>query len=283
MKNSAWFKYFSLTTIWIWLGVFAIIPTLMIVAASFLSHSSQDLLKLPFTFSNYEQLFNIVFLKVFWRSLTIAFFCTLICLLIGYPFAYGVARTKKPYNTLLLLLIMIPFWTSSLIRTYAIMTLLKSKGLINSLLLSLGLIHQPLELLYSKLAVFIGLSYDLLPFMILPLYASIEKLDNTLIEAAHDLGAKKLRVFFKIIVPLTMPGIISGSLLVFLPAMTLFYIPVLLGGAKSMLLGNLIENQFLQLTNWPVGSASSTLLIVLIGLLIFLYLPFAKRQDRKVQ
>lgn len=177
---------------------------------------------------------------------------------------------------------MIPFWTSSLIRTYAIMILIKAKGLLNSFLLWLGIIHHPLQLLYSTPAVIIGLIYSLLPFMILPLYSSIEKLDHSLIEAARDLGASKFRVFYKIIIPLTKPGIIGGILLVFLPAMTLFYIPDILGGAKSMLLGNLIENQFLQITNWPLGAATSTLLLVFMTLLILAFWKTIKTTDKEL-
>ena len=165
----------------------------------------------------------------------------------------------------------IPFWTSSLIRSYAIVTILKAKGILNSLFIWFGFIHQPLQLLYSGSAVIVGLVYSLLPFMILPLYANIEKLDMRLIDAARDLGATKLTVFRKVVLPLTMPGIIAGIMLVFLPAMSMFYIPDLLGGAKTLLVGNLIENQFLAARNWPMGSTVSIMLTILMGLMLLAY------------
>jgi spermidine/putrescine transport system permease protein len=161
------------------------------------------------------------------------------------------------------------------------MAILKGQGILNSTLMTLGIIDQPMQLLYSNLAVFIGLTYDLLPFMILPLYANIEKLDDTLLEAARDLGASRLRIFFKIILPLTMSGIMAGLLLVFLPAMTMFYVPDLLGGSKSMLLGNLIENQFLLVTNWPVGSAISIMLIAIMSVLLLIYWRFTKKSGNR--
>lgn len=281
MKSNQWFKHVSITTVWLWLGFFALIPTVLVVTVSFLTSDPDVLFRLPVTINNYLQLLNPSYPKVFFKSIYIAGGTTLLCLLLGYPFAYIIARTKSRFRALLFLLVIIPFWMSSLIRTYAIMAILKAHGLINSTLMALGIIHQPLQLLYSNVAVFIGLTYDLLPFMVLPLYANIEKLDEELIEAAHDLGATWLRTFFKIILPLTIPGILAGILLVFLPAMTLFFIPDLLGGAKSLLLGNLIENHFLLITNWPVGSAISVMLIILMSILILIYWHYSKRSDRQ--
>jgi spermidine/putrescine transport system permease protein len=273
MKYDNSFKYFSLTTIWLWLSIFAIFPLCLVTIASFLSHDHDNLVRLPFTFSNYLNLFNPfhLTLKIFERSFYIAGFCTLICLLLGYPFAFLIARLQSGWKNFLILLIIIPFWTSSLIRTYSMMTLLKAKGVINSILLSLHLIDKPLSLLYSDTAVLIGLVYNLLPFMVLPLLTNIERLDDQLIDAARDLGANRLTTFTKIILPLTMPGILAGCILVFLPAMTIFYIPDLLGGAKSILLGNLIQSQFLISQNWPAGSAMSIVLTLLLGLLLIIY------------
>ena len=282
MKKANYFKVMSITLIGLWLTVFAIVPNCLIIFASFLSHNQQHLLKLPFTFENYHQIFQISYAKVFLQSFWVASIVTAFCLFIGYPFAYLLACTTPRYQTLLLLLIMIPFWMSSLVRTYAIMILLKAKGLINSLLIWMGIIHHPLQLLYSTPAMIIGLIYSLLPFMILPLYASIEKLDDTLIEAARNLGASKTKVFWRIIIPLTKPGIIAGILLVFLPAMTLFYIPEILGGAKSLLLGNLIENEFLQITNWPLGSTMSTLLLLLMAILLLLFWKTIKTSSEEL-
>jgi spermidine/putrescine transport system permease protein len=280
MNSNHHFKHSSLTLVWFWIGVFSLIPTLLVLYVSFLTHDVNNLFRLPLSLLNYSELLNVAYPKILLKSLYIAAGTTLLCLLIGYPFAYIVARVKGEYKSILLLLVIIPFWTSSLIRIYAIMVILKAQGIVNNLLMLLGIIHQPLQILYSNLAVFIGLTYDFLPFMILPLYANIEKLDETLLEAARDLGAKRVRIFFKIILPLTMPGIMAGAMLVFLPAMTMFYIPDLLGGAKSMLLGNLIENQFLLVTNWPLGSAISIVLLLLMSILIFLYWRNSKSEDR---
>lgn len=282
MKKTNYFKVFSIALIGLWLILFAIVPNCLIIIASFLSHNQQYLLKLPFTLNNYYQILHLPYVKVFLESFWISSLVTALCLLIGYPFAYLVANTTPRYQALLLLLVMVPFWMSSLVRTYAIMILLKAKGLINSLLIWMGIIHHPLQLLYNTPATVIGLVYSLLPFMILPLYASIEKLDSTFIEAARDLGASKSRVFWRIIIPLTKPGIIAGVLLVFLPAMTLFYIPEILGGAKSMLLGNLIENEFLQVTNWPLGSAMSTLLLLVMAILLLLFWKTIKTSSEEL-
>lgn len=281
MTETNRFKSFSLTLIWIWLTIFALLPTLLVLIASVLHKDPMALVRLPFTFDNYLHLLNNAYVQIFLKSFQIAGLSTLLCLLIAYPFAYGIAQAKTRYRSLLLLLVIIPFWTSSLIRTYAIMAILKTKGLLNQLLLFAGIIHQPLQLLYSDTAVFIGLVYDLLPFMILPLYSNIEKLDHTLIDAARDLGANKLTIFFRVIFPLTKPGIIAGIILVFLPAMTLFFIPVMLGSAKSILLGNLIQNQFLTLNDWPMGSATSVCLLVIMAILIIVYWRNSRSEDRQ--
>lgn len=275
------FKTFSLSVIWIWLTIFALLPTLLVIIASFLHKDVMTLVSLPFTLQNYSSLFKNAYVRIFLKSFEIAGFSTFICLLIAYPFAYGIAQVKAKYRSLLLLLVIIPFWTSSLIRTYAIMAILKAKGLLNQLLILFGIIHQPLQLLYSDSAVFIGLVYDLLPFMILPLYTNIEKLDHTLIDAARDLGANKMTIFFRVILPLTKPGIIAGIMLVFLPAMTLFFIPVMLGGAKSLLLGNLIQNQFLILNDWPMGAATSVCLLLIVAIFITIYWRNSKNENRQ--
>lgn len=276
MKNDNTFKHFSIATIWIWLGFFALVPNVLVFMTSMLSQGDNELVRLQLTLINYFDLFDTIYLRIFIHSIWLAGLCTLLCLIVGYPFAYILARINDRYKGLLLLLVIIPFWTSSLIRSYAIVTILKAKGMMNSLLLWAGIIHHPLQLLYSGTAVVIGLVYSLLPFMILPLYANIEKLDIRLVDAARDLGAKKIRVFLKVILPLTTPGIIAGVMLVFLPAMSMFYIPDLLGGAKTLLVGNLIENQFLAARNWPMGSTVSIILTLLMGLMLLLYWRSAK-------
>lgn len=266
------FQYFSIGLIWVWLGIFACIPILLVLATSLLSHNvDTDFIQLHLTLQNYIALIDTVYLKIFLHSFYLSGTVTLLCLMLGYPFAYILARMDEKVRGILLLLVIIPFWTSSLIRTYAIVILLKAKGILNAFLIYLGIIHMPLQLLYTNTAVLIGLVYTLLPFMILPLYANIEKLDTELLDAARDLGASRLRMFFKIILPLTWPGILAGCMLVFLPAMSMFYIPDLLGGAKSMLVGNLIEDQFLAAHNWPSGAAVSIMLTLLMGLLLGIY------------
>ncbi len=271
MNHESPFKIFSISINWSWLVIFALLPFCMIGMASFLTHDEKHLLEWPMTLLNYMQLNDSIYLKIFRQSFYLASVCTLICLILGYPFAFMIARIEGRLKNILILLIIIPFWTSSLIRTYSMITMLKPKGIINAILMMLGIIDQPLQILFTDTAVIIGSVYNLLPFMILPLLTNIERLDNQLIDAARDLGANRFTTFRKIILPLTMPGIVSGCLLVFLPAMTIFYIPDLLGGAKTILLGNLIQNQFLIAQNWPLGSAISVVFTLFLIVLLWIY------------
>lgn len=279
MKTVNLFKKFSVSIVWFWFLLFAIIPIAITFVTSLLTPDINNFVLFKFTLSNYKYLLNSTYFRILLQSFYLAGSCTLVCLILSYPFAFIIAQSKSKYKSLLLLLVIIPFWTSSLIRTYAIMAILKAKGILNFILLSLGIIHHPLQLLYSYSAVLIGCVYDFLPFMILPLYANIEKLNPEYIEAAKDLGANKFRTFVKIIIPLTMPGIIAGSVLVFLPAMTMFYIPVLLGGAKNLLLGNLIETQFLTANNWPLGSAISVFLTLILCFFVLVYWRYSKSKN----
>lgn len=272
------FKTLSLTIIWTWLIVFALVPFLMIFVTSFLSSDLNHLIRWHFTLQNYQALFNFIYVKVFLRSILLAGVTTISCLILGFPFAYAIAKSR--HKNLLLLLLMVPFWTSSVIRSFAMSAILQTKGIINSVLLFLGVIHQPLTILYTNVAVTIGLTYNLLPFMILPIYANLTRLDKDLIAAAEDLGATTSILFRRVIIPLTMPGILAGCLMVFLPAMTLFYIPDILGGAKSMLLGNLIQDQFLISNNWPMGATLSVILTVIMGILLWLYWLKAKNETK---
>lgn len=271
MNNSRLVKTSSIGIVGGWLLVLALLPLLLVFMLSFLQHDNTHLFSWHFTLKNYQQLIGGIFFKILYHSLALALATTLITLLIGYPFAWIIAQCKSHYKNLFLLLIIIPLWTSSLIRTYAILALIKTKGIINSLLISIGIIHHPLAILYSNTAVLIGVSYNLLPFMILPLYNNMEKLDSRLYDAARDLGANWFTRLHKITLPLTLPGIMLGIIFVFLPAITLFYIPDLLGGAKSLLLGNLIKIQFLNLNDWPGGAATSIVLTVMLLLLAWLY------------
>jgi spermidine/putrescine transport system permease protein len=201
------------------------------------------------------------------RSLGYAALTTVLCLAIGYPVAYAIGRASERRRNLLLMAVMVPFWTSFLIRTYAWVTILKSQGLLNSLAMQFQLIQQPLEMLYTPGAVVLGLVYTFLPFMILPIYASVEKLDGALVEAALDLGAGPLRAFARVIVPLTMPGIAAGVLLVFVPSLGLYAVNDILGGGRVDMIGNIIENQFKgNARNWPFGAALGTALLLGFGL-----------------
>lgn len=271
MKHDSPFKFLSLSINWAWLMLFALLPFGLVTIASFLTHDEKHLLQFPTTFFNYAQLNNSVYFRILQESLYLAGTCTLICLLLGYPFAYAIARMSGRLKNILILMIIIPFWTSSLIRTYSMIAMLKLKGIINTLLISIGIIDKPLQLLFSDTAVIIGTVYNLLPFMILPLITNIERLDNRLVDAARDLGANRFTTFRKIILPLTMPGILSGCILVFFPAMTIFYIPDLLGGAKTIMLGSLIQNQFLISQNWPLGSAISIVFTLIFIVLLIIY------------
>lgn len=264
-----------LSLLYLWLLLCAMLPLLMIFIYSFLSPNSQTLVGLPFTLANFSIFFDPLYLKVFSRSIGIAMLTTVCCLILAFPFSYCMIRAK--HQSLILLLIIVPFWTSSLVRTYALVAILKAKGLINKVLLSCHLIDKPLDLLYNNIAVLIGLVYNLLPFMILPLYTNMERFDFPLLEAAKDLGASRWQSFWKVFVPANAQGIISGCILVILPSMTLFYIPNILGGARSVLLGNLIQDQFLVNQHWPEGAATSA---IFTGVLLLSFV-FLKRWMRE--
>lgn len=217
------------------------------------------------TLDNYRFLFedNLYWIS-YWRSLKIATIATMLCLLVGYPMAYAIARATPVWRNILLLLIILPFWTSFLLRVYAWMGMLNSNGIINNVLLSMGLIRDPLRLLYTDFAVYIGIVYSYLPFMILPLYANLEKLDIDLHEAAADLGGKPLAVFREITLPLSKAGIIAGCMLVFIPAMGEFVIPALLGGLDTLMIGRTLYEEFFGNRDWPLSSAVATILLIIL-------------------
>jgi spermidine/putrescine transport system permease protein len=256
----------------LWFGV----PLLLVAGYSVMQRGIYGGVERGLTLAPYRQLFDPLYLGIFWESLLLAGAATLGCLLIGYPMAYVIARSGR-WRRLLLFLVVLPFWTSFLIRTYAMIFLLRDSGLINEALLALGIIDTPLTLLYTPGAVLAGLIYGFLPFAVLPIYASLEKLDRTLLEAAEMLGARPAMGFWRVTLPLTMPGVIAGGLLVFIPALGSFLTPDLLGGAKTSLLGNLIQNQFTTGRDWPFGAAASMLLLV--GTFVALWWHL-KRQDR---
>ncbi|SJL83122.1 spermidine/putrescine ABC transporter permease PotB [Vibrio palustris] len=266
-----------------WLTLFVLVPNLMIIGTSFLTKDDANLLSFTFTLDNYVRLVDPLYAKVLGHSFYMAILATLFCLLLGYPFAYAITKMPAKWRSFMLFLVIIPFWTNSLIRTYGMKMVLGTHGVLNSLLLSLDIIDRPIRIMYSETAVMIGLVYILLPFMILPLYSSIEKLDKTYLEAARDLGANKVQILLKIVFPLTMPGIIGGCLLVLLPALGMFYVSDLLGGAKNPLVGNVIKSQVLNARDWPFGAATSIALTIVMALLMYAYYRASKLLNKKVE
>jgi spermidine/putrescine transport system permease protein len=253
----------------------------MIIGTSFLTRHESDLIEFTFTLDNYIRLADPLYAKVLLHSFYMAIVATVICLFVGYPFAYIVATMPERWRPIMLFLVIVPFWTNSLIRTYGLKIVLGTQGILNKSLLYLDIIDKPMRIMYTETAVMIGLVYILLPFMILPLYSSIEKLDNTYLEAAKDLGANKFQTFIKVILPLTMPGIIGGCLLVLLPALGMFYISDLLGGAKNLLIGNVIKSQVLNARDWPFGAATSIALTLAMAVMLFAYYRAGKWLNRK--
>jgi len=261
-----------------WMLFFVAVPLLYIVFISFMQKGDDgSIIYIP-TISNYTRMASSLYVKVFWDSLVVAFVTTLFTLVFGYPFAYFATKLKK-YKIAIMLLIMAPFLTNSLIRTYGWIVILSTNGSLNHLLLITGIIKEPLKMLYSYGAVMIGMIYTMFPFMVLPLYNSIDKLDKSYLEASKDLGASSLKTFTRVTLPLTMPGIVAGCILVFVPSVGLFFIPDLMGGSNVMLIGNLIRNQFLQANDWPFGAALS---IVMIFISLILILSSVKILGKKL-
>ena len=252
----------------VWLLVFIVAPLAIVVVVSLASRGPYGKTIYDFTPANFLRAFESLYLRAYWRTIWIAATTTILCALVSYPVAYYLAlRAPDRWKRPLLVLTVIPFWTSFLIRTYAWMLLLRSEGVINSALMSAGLIEAPLKLLYSDFAVLIGQVYGELPFMILPIYVALDRLDVRLLEAARDLGANRFWTFVKVTLPLSRPGLMAGIVLVFIPSLGAFITPDLLGGAKSVMIGNLIQNQFAQL-NQPFGSALSLILTAAVLLLL---------------
>ncbi|MDN3696851.1 MULTISPECIES: spermidine/putrescine ABC transporter permease PotB [Vibrio] len=272
-----------ITVIVSWLVLFVMIPNIMIIGTSFLTRDEANLIEMTFTFDNYLRLMDPLYIKVLWHSFYMAIVATLLCLFIGYPFAYIVAKMPAKWRPIMLFLVIVPFWTNSLIRTYGLKIVLGTQGILNKSLIAMDIIEKPIRLMYTETAVMIGLVYILLPFMILPLYSAIEKLDNTYIEAAKDLGANKLQTLIKVVLPLTMPGIIGGCLLVLLPALGMFYIADLLGGAKNLLIGNVIKSQVLNARDWPFGAATSIALTAAMAVMLYAYYRAGKMMNRNVE
>lgn len=267
----------------IWLVGFFLIPLLYLFAVSFAKRSPYGTVQWVLNLSNYSRSFQPLYLEIYWRSLWMAVLTTALCALLAYPVAYAIAlRTPQRWKSALLLLVVIPFWTSFLIRTYAWMVILRTEGVVNNALLALHFIHEPLRLLYTPFAVFIGLVYGELPFMILPLYTVLQKIDPALLEAAQDLGACRTRTFLKITLPLSTSGLVAGSVLVFIPSIGSFITPDLLGGARTMMVGNLIQNQFAIVRDQPFGSAVAFLLTFAVLALLMASLRSAQGATREI-
>jgi putrescine transport system permease protein len=274
-----------IATPWVWLLLFFLIPFVIVFKISFATKFAgippytplfdwvdDKYLQVRFNFDNYLFLFREpIYLQAFLNSLKVAAISTVFCLLLGYPMAYGIARADPKWRNTLLLMIILPFWTSFLLRVYAWIGLLGNSGPINQVLLAMGVIDEPLVMLQTNFAMYIGIVYSYLPFMILPLYANLEKHDLTLLEAAIDLGCRPFRAFLSITLPLSLPGVIAGSMLVFIPAVGEFVIPRMLGGIDSLMIGRLLWDEYFLAQNWPIASAVAIALLVLLVIPIMLF------------
>jgi len=263
---------------YLWLLLFLLVPFVIVLKISFsdvdlaippyrplIEWIGKNSLAIKLNLNNYAFLFtDSLYISAFLNSIKVAFISTLLCLIIGYPIAYGIARSSATSRNLLLLLVVLPFWTSLLLRVYAWIGLLKANGVINNILIWLGVIHEPLTMLYTPFAMYVGIVYSYLPFLILPLYANLEKMDWQLLEAAEDLGCRPWQAFYKITLPLSRNGILAGSMLVFIPAVGEFVIPALLGGPNALMIGRVLWDEFFSNRAWPVASAVAILLLILL-------------------
>jgi spermidine/putrescine transport system permease protein len=255
----------------LYLVIFFLLPLLFVAIASFMTRGVGGQPVAPFTLEHYQRTFD-VFGPVIWRTLLFAGITTLLTLMLGYPTAMFIASRARPAVRLtLLFLVLLPFWTNFLVRTYALISIVQREGMLNEWLLRLGLLQDPLQMLFTPGAVIMGLVYGYLPFMVLPIYAAVERLDRRMVEAAHDLGANDWWAFWRVVWPLTLPGVVAGSMLVFIPAIGAFVTPDLMGGTGGLMIGNLVQGQFRGRGNVPLGSAMSMvlLLVVFVGVLIY--------------
>jgi spermidine/putrescine transport system permease protein len=264
----------------LWLLVFFLAPILIMLVYSMMPRGVYGGVDPGFTLEHYRRFFDPLYLDILRRTFVWSVACTVICLVLGYPVAYVIARAGS-WKNFLLFLVVLPFWTSFLVRTFAMIFLLRDTGLINSWLVQIGV--DPISMLYTPFAVMMGLVYGFLPFMILPIYASLEKLDFSLLEAAEVLGARPAERFRRVTLPLSMPGVVAGCLLVFIPALGSFLTSDLLGGAKQMMIGNLVQNQFSAARNWPFGSAASFILMALVLAAVMLYLKVKDRGQEEAR
>lgn len=259
-----------------WSLVFIVFPLFLILVYAFNSSSGMRLEGYGITFDNFRRVFEPLYIKIFFVSILLAIASTVLCVLIGYPVAYFISRMKDKWRNSLMLLFVVPMWMNFLLRTYAWLTLLGNNGLINKFLGLFGI--APLNLMYNMSAIMLGMVYNFLPFMVLPIYSTLVKMDKSLIEAARDLGATNSQIFKKVILPLSLPGVYTGITMVFIPAISTFVIPDLLGGNRFYLIGNLIEKQFTFTGDWAFGSAISIVLIAIMFILLLLQNLFEKKE-----
>jgi spermidine/putrescine transport system permease protein len=263
MKLRSWF----LLPARAWMALFFAVPLAIVCGYSFLTRGDYGGVEQPWTLENLTRLADPLYLAILWRSIWIAALATVLCALLGFPLALFISRAGRRKN-LYLQLVLLPFWTSFLVRTYAWLFILRDTGLVNTVLARLHLIAAPLPLLYNDGAVLTGLVYNFLPFFVLPMYATLERLDPALVEAAYDLGARPFATLWRVVIPVSAPGMVAGSVLVFVPCLGAYLTPDLLGGGKSVMLGNLVQNQFTTARDWPFGSAASLVLMLASALLL---------------
>jgi spermidine/putrescine transport system permease protein len=263
----------------LWLFLFFLLPLGIVFVVSFMSRGGGGTIVMPLTLEHYDRIFG-VFRPVIIDSIIIALVTTVICFIVGYPLAFYIStRQTKTAQNIALFLVILPFWTNFLVRTYAWRIILGNDGVINSLLLGWGIREEPLQMLNTDFAVLVGLVYGFLPFMVLPIYASIERFDFRLVEAGHDLGANDWIAFWRIVFPLTLPGVVAGCILVLIPSIGAFVTPDLLGGTKGLMIGNLIQGQFRGSGNWPLGSAASMVMMGIVFISLLVYMRFGNQQD----
>lgn len=280
----------------LWIILFFNLPLLIVLFISFVERGRAGSIKIPpvYTIENYRQLFNacasqfagpecnpFLYMGIFGHSVRIALIVTFWCIILGYPLSYFVSRQRPIWRDALMVLIIIPFWTNFLVRTYALKQVLATEGLVNSFLMGLNFVNQPLDLLFNEFAVVVGLIYGYLPFAILPMYASVEKFDHTLMEAAADLGASPFRAFWRIMLPMTLPGVFAALVLVFVPVVGAFITPDIMGGGKIEMIGTLINRQFGVSRNWPFGSAMSLMLMLLVLIGVIAYFRSSTEETRR--
>lgn len=256
----------------VWTLLFVGATIVYIIALSFLKRDPDGYgVIMEFTLENYAKLFNADYAKVFWNTIVLGIKTTVLCVLIGYPFGYYMGRASKKWRTILMLLVIVPFWTNALIRVYGWRILLVGNGPINTALMALGLIDKPLKLLNTHGAMLLGMVYALLPFMILPTYSSVEKMDWSLVDAGRDMGANPAKTFLTVTLPLTAPGLLTGCVLVFVPSLALFFMADLMGGTGDIVIGNLVHDQLLKSRDWPFAAALSVVLLAITCLIMFIY------------